>query len=131
MSKPEIAARVAPRHVSYMAGSAYDQAIGQRLRRLREERGWSMAQLAKRCSGAPVTASQINKLEKGWQQFSASWLYRLAAALGCSVTRLMVDRAAEAEFEGQESTVIAEGMAEPDHRFIARITEPPEENGEP
>jgi transcriptional regulator with XRE-family HTH domain len=113
-----------------MAASAYDQAIGQRLRRLREERGWSMAQLAKRCSGAGVTASQINKLEKGSQQFSASWLYRLAAALECPVTRLIVNRA-EAEFEGHQSTVITSGMAEPDHRFIARITEPPEKDGEP
>ena len=74
-----------------MAVSDWDRAIGRRILRLREARGWTMEQLAERCPGGAASASQINKLEKGYQQFTAQWLYRLAEALEHSVCELMED----------------------------------------
>jgi transcriptional regulator with XRE-family HTH domain len=50
----------------------------QRIKELREKRGWSMRELAAR---ANTTSSTINKLEKGLTRLNTDWLTRLAAAL--------------------------------------------------
>ena len=71
--------------------TSYDLAIGRRLRRLREARDWSQEDLAKACAGATITSSQISKLERGMQQFTAQWIYRFADALNCYPTDLMTD----------------------------------------
>jgi len=71
--------------------TSYDLAIGRRLRRLREARDWSLEDLAKACAGATITSSQISKLERGMQQFTAQWICRFADALNCYPTDLMTD----------------------------------------
>lgn len=104
-----------------MAASAWDLAIGQRLRRLRERRGWSMTELGARCAGAHATASQINKLEKGRQQFNAQWLYRLAGALDCPVCDLLIDTPARAPAEERALLGQLRELAEPDRQAITRL----------
>lgn len=49
-----------------------------RIAEIRQERGWSMEELAAR---ANTTASQINKLEKGRVRLNFDWMHRLARAL--------------------------------------------------
>src|SRR5690349_16493518 len=92
MSSRAMAWPFSPGHPAVMPVSADNQAVGKRLQRLREARHWSMRELADRCSGARVTASQINKLEKGRQQFTVDWLFRLAGALSCRACELLEDR---------------------------------------
>jgi transcriptional regulator with XRE-family HTH domain len=53
-----------------------------RIKELREARGWSMAQLSARLT-PPTDASQINKLEKGQRELTIAWMNRIAVALGC------------------------------------------------
>jgi transcriptional regulator with XRE-family HTH domain len=74
-----------------MAGTVYDKAIGERLRRLREAQGLSGDELAARVPDEPVTPSQISKLERGGQQFTARWLHRLRHALRCRLIDLLED----------------------------------------
>ena len=65
----------------------YDVAIGRRLEDDGERRShWSLEDLAKACAGATITSSQISKLERGMQQFTAQWIYRFADALNCYPT---------------------------------------------
>lgn len=106
-----------------MTGSVWDQAIGKRVQRLRAARGLSMEQLAKRCPGAPVTPSQINKLEKGRQQFSARWLHRLAAALQCQVDELLHDGQVYPTADAQELVGRIRGLSEPDRQAIERLVD--------
>lgn len=73
-----------------MGGTEYDQAIGKRLRHLRKTRVGSGYQLSARCK-EPLTASQISKLERGDQQFTARLLHILADALGAHVWELLPD----------------------------------------
>lgn len=106
-----------------MAATEWDRAIGRRLQRLREARHWSMAELATHCSGARVTASQINKLEKGRQQFNAQWLYRLATALKCPLDELMHDRPIGIPADEQALLGRIRELAESDRRAIERIVD--------
>ena len=106
-----------------MAGSVLDQAIGKRLQRLRESRKLTMQQLADRCPGGQVTPSQINKLEKGYQQFSAQWLYRLAEALECEVDELLHDGPVYPTADAHELVSRIRGLAEPDRQAIVRLVD--------
>lgn len=49
-----------------------------------------MQDLGDACS-PPATGSQINKLEKGQQNLTQDWMYRLSDALGCDPVGLMPD----------------------------------------
>jgi transcriptional regulator with XRE-family HTH domain len=112
-----------------MPASEDNQAVGRRLQRLREARHWTMGGLAGRCSGAQVTPSQINKLEKGQQQFTVDWLFRLARALGCPVWELVTDRPIGPPPEEQAWLGLILELAEPDRElvktFVGRISQAP------
>ncbi|MGQ0720939.1 MAG: helix-turn-helix domain-containing protein [Candidatus Eiseniibacteriota bacterium] len=54
--------------------------IGPEIRRLRLERGWSLADLARRAGTSPPT---VHRYESGWRRFEVATLGKLAAALGC------------------------------------------------
>ena len=53
--------------------------IGFQIRSLRKERGWSLAELARR---AGTSGPTIHRYESGWERFELATLRRLAAALG-------------------------------------------------
>jgi transcriptional regulator with XRE-family HTH domain len=60
--------------------TAEDQApIGFQIRVRRKERGWSLAELARR---AGTSAPTLHRYESGWERFELATLRRLAAALG-------------------------------------------------
>lgn len=52
-----------------------------RIRALRKERGWTLAQLAERIQPDPPTAQTIARLETGTRTLSMTWLDKIAAAL--------------------------------------------------
>ncbi len=52
--------------------------IGVQIRSLREERGWTLAELAAR---AGTSASALHRYESGWDRFELATLRRLARAL--------------------------------------------------
>lgn len=54
--------------------------IGQRIRRLRQQRGWTLAELARR---AGTSAPTVHRYESGWRRFEVATLGKLATALGC------------------------------------------------
>ena len=64
------------------------ESIGARVRRYRELRGWTQAQLAERAGLAQHTISQIEiGVRDGWRMgFETAW--RLAYALGTSMDAL-------------------------------------------
>ena len=57
-----------------------------RLRRLREEHGWSQRQFARRCK---VSDAQVNKYERGEVDPSSTYLKRIAEQLGVSTDYLL------------------------------------------
>lgn len=59
--------------------STLSEAIPNRIRAMRMERGWSLAELAER---ANTTAPQIMKLERSQRRIDLEWINRLAAAFG-------------------------------------------------
>ncbi len=54
--------------------------IGPGIRRLRQQRGWTLAELARR---AGTSAPTIHRYESGWRRFEVTTLGKLATALGC------------------------------------------------
>ncbi len=52
--------------------------IDQQIRRLREDRGWTLAELARR---AGTSAPTIHRYENGWDRFELATLRKIAAAL--------------------------------------------------
>jgi transcriptional regulator with XRE-family HTH domain len=53
--------------------------LGHQIRRLREERGWTLAALAQR---AGTSAPALHRYENGWDRFRIDTLKKVAAALG-------------------------------------------------
>lgn len=60
--------------------------VGRRIRELRQKRGWSQEKLAEE-SGLHRT--YIGQVERGEKSIGIENLFRLAAALGVSATRLV------------------------------------------
>lgn len=60
--------------------------LGERVRDLRHERGWTLADLA---NGAGVSTSFVNDIEHDRTTPSLKTLVRIAQALGMSVTQLL------------------------------------------
>lgn len=56
--------------------------IGLQIRGLRQQRGWTLADLAQR---AGTSAPTLHRYESGWERFELETLRRLAAALGTSL----------------------------------------------
>lgn len=52
-----------------------------RIRALRQEKGWTLADLAAACD-PPTTAQTIGRLETGMRNVSLKWMDRIGAALG-------------------------------------------------
>ncbi len=52
--------------------------IGPQIRRLREGRGWTLAELARR---AGTSAPTMHRYENGWDRFELATLRKIAAAL--------------------------------------------------
>src|SRR6516165_4406091 len=71
--------------MSFMIDSI-DARIGARIRIERENRGWSLTDLAQR-SG--VSRAMINKVERGEASPTASLLGRLAGAIGLTLSMLL------------------------------------------
>lgn len=67
-------------------------AMHNRIKELREKRGWSMRDLATRVN---TTSSTINKLEKGITRLNVDWIGRLSQALEVGVHELMGEQAPE------------------------------------
>lgn len=66
--------------------SKLSEAIPNRVRALRQERGWSLAELAGRAGTSP---SQVMKLEKSQRRLDFEWTERLASAFGISERELI------------------------------------------
>ena len=63
--------------------------IGSQIRRLRQARAWTLAELAKRIG---TSAPTLHRYESGWDQFRMGTLRKIAAALGVSLEIRLVDR---------------------------------------
>jgi len=59
--------------------STHGVPLGPQIRRLREERGWTLTELARR---AGTSAPALHRYENGWDRFELRTLQRIAAALG-------------------------------------------------
>jgi transcriptional regulator with XRE-family HTH domain len=82
-------------YCSYKGSDMADVSMGERLKRLRELRGFSQSELARR---AGVTHPVISDLERGVRQdMTVSTAKKLAAALGVSLEMLVGD--VESEYE--------------------------------
>jgi transcriptional regulator with XRE-family HTH domain len=64
-----------------------------RIKELREQRGWTLDELAQRIV-PPTTASQISKLERAERRLDTGWIERIAAAFGVDPLVLLDDRPA-------------------------------------
>lgn len=67
---------------------AIDQALGQTLRKLRTERGWSQSELALR---AGMDRNYLSLIELGRNSPSVRMLMRLCAALDVSAADVLTD----------------------------------------
>lgn len=64
--------------------------IGQQIRRLREDRGWTLAELARR---AGTSGPTLHRYENGWDRFEMDTLRKIAVAVEARLeVRLVSDR---------------------------------------
>ena len=66
-----------------------------RIRDIRKEKGWTLAELAEACQ-PPTTAQTIGRLETGMRNLSIKWMDRIAAALEVDPEMLVRSEASEA-----------------------------------
>ncbi|MBU0669784.1 MAG: helix-turn-helix transcriptional regulator, partial [Alphaproteobacteria bacterium] len=52
-----------------------------RIRDIRKQKGWTLADLAEACS-PPTTPQTVGRLETGMRNLSLKWMERIAGALG-------------------------------------------------
>jgi transcriptional regulator with XRE-family HTH domain len=99
---------------------ALDELLGERLTSLRNERGWSLDELATR-SG--VSRATLSRLERGETSATAVMLGKLCAAFGWTLSRLMsaIETAAPA-FIAQDSQPV---WTDPATGFVRRTISPP------
>jgi transcriptional regulator with XRE-family HTH domain len=110
-------------------GSSIETTASRRLRSLRQDRGWSLDDLAGR---ANMSASTISRLETGRRRLSVDHLVVLAAALGTTVDELLVDpdgagpviRPIRNDANGHETWLLSKA-ADPTGRVIAKMRVPP------
>ncbi len=69
--------------------------LGQNIRRLRQNKGWTQGQLSERTG---IKIGHLSKLEQDEGDPKASTLYKLIQAFGCAPTVLMADPDASREF---------------------------------
>ena len=70
----------------HLDDATIDRRIAQRLKTLRTERGWSLDELARRCT---VSRASLSRLENAEVSPTASVLGKLCAAYGLTMSRLM------------------------------------------
>jgi transcriptional regulator with XRE-family HTH domain len=98
-------------------------AMNNRIKELREKRGWSMRELAAR---AKTTSSTINKLEKGITRLNTDWMGRIAEALEVPVYELMGEQGPELKTTHQNDVDIyddalgKDGLSATQIRFVVR-----------
>jgi transcriptional regulator with XRE-family HTH domain len=76
--------------------------LRERVRQLREERGWSQGELAEKIGADPA---QISRYEHGRITPSADAIIRLAETFGVSTDYLLVDDAPRRAFRSPEDTL--------------------------
>ena len=77
-----------------------------RIRELREARGWTQADLAKRIRREPATtANQVSRLETGERGLTQGWIQLIADALGCEPGNLLTPASAIASNGAAVETV--------------------------
>jgi len=81
--------------------------IGFQIRALRQDRGWSLAELARR---AGTSAPTLHRYESGWERFELATLRRLASALGVQLNVSLVP--------------IAKPAAKPSRAKLTRLLSP-------
>jgi len=69
-------------------GSAYARLIGERLRAIRRQRGWSLRD-AEQASASEFSASALGTYERGERSLSVERLHRLASLFRVPVDRLL------------------------------------------
>lgn len=84
-----------------MGVDAHMEGPSNRIRELREERGWSLEQLAERCN---TTNQQISRLERGQRELTLRWMQRVASALGVSVVQVLPPEMTQQPFDAEEET---------------------------
>ncbi|MEK6310593.1 MULTISPECIES: helix-turn-helix domain-containing protein [Curtobacterium] len=107
------------------ADGAEQRRLGDRLRRLRTERGWSLTELAEE-SG--VSRAMINRVERGVSSPTATILGRLSGAFGLTVSQLLdegleheVPRASDPdEARGVQRGATADSWTDPDTGYRRR-----------
>ena len=73
-------------------------ALGEQIRRIRESRGLSLTDLAKRCR---ISKAYLSQLENGHSSRpSAEFIIRISHALGCSVDAILGARKSEPVMAG-------------------------------
>ncbi len=107
-----------------------DRRIAERLKALRAERGWSLAELASR-SG--VSRTTLSRLENARTSPTAAALGRLCAAFGLPVSRLMslveagfaplVPRSAQAPWRDRESGMVRRPVSPPSAALAGEAAE--------
>jgi len=97
-----------------------DQRVGERLRSLRSQQGWSLDELAGR-SG--VSRATLSRLEKGEVSATANVLGRLCASFGLTMTRLM--HLVEEDFEPLVRRAAQPCWHDPSVGFRRRSVSPP------
>lgn len=97
-----------------------DRRIGQRLKTLRTERGWSLDELARR-SG--VSRATLSRLENAEVSPTASVLGSLCSAFGMTLSRLMY--LAEENFAPLVPRAAQQAWSDPEKGFRRRSISPP------
>lgn len=115
------------RGIHSVRGLVQNSRMGNFVKKLRLDRGWSMQALADNCR-PPATASQINKIEKGQTQLNERWMRRLADALGCQAIDL-IDGGPERLAPREQSLVdlfrgLSEAQRDAFYRTAAALAEP-------
>lgn len=99
---------------------AIDRQIAQRLKALRNERNWSLDDLAKR-SG--VSRASLSRLENAEVSATAAVLGRLCAAYGMTLSRLI--RLVESEFQPVIARDAQPVWTDPNTGYVRRSVSPP------
>ena len=107
-----------------MDRGAVTQGLADRLRRLREERGWSAQRLADACASAGfpgLTRSTIAKIESGTRKsVTADEVTALAHVLGVPATDLLTQSSSSVRREVIDGTIVMVDLAAATHRADLR-----------
>lgn len=94
-----------------------------RIRDIRREKGWTLADLAEACD-PPTTAQTIGRLETGMRNLSIKWMDRIGAALGVAPDSLV-----RADATDHPQVVAVLGAGGPEALAKPRDAIPPTEIG--